>query len=178
MWSVLTTNNRNALITESNQTYKVDLLKMIRDQSSSFNFEPKWVWSMIEVESGWRSEATRFEATFCDRLRLKNPSMSEESLRKRSTSWGLGQILGQTALELGYPTTIDLSALANPTHGVHFALQYLHRKQLMYPDLDILAWIAAYNAGSVRLRAPGVYVNQYHVDKFKIALSYFDINPL
>lgn len=178
MWNVLKSSVRNSRIASINNTYDLDILTLIKGQSEYFQLKPEWIWSMFEIESGWISTATRFEPKFCNRLRLLNPTMSEESLKKRAASWGLGQVLGQTALEMGFDTKTDISELTTPTHGVHYALQYLHRKKLAYPKLDIFAWIAAYNAGSVRLAQDGKYINQHHVDKFKIALSYFEANPL
>jgi soluble lytic murein transglycosylase-like protein len=85
------------------------------------------------------------------------------SLTERHTqmcSWGLMQVMGGTARELGL--TGYLSQLCDPETGVQYGCRYLRRLFERYQIWDDA--IAAYNAGSPRRVGP-TYVNQGYVDK-------------
>jgi hypothetical protein len=78
-------------------------------------------------------------------------------------SFGLMQVLGSTAVDLGYP---DPRALLEPAVGIDAGTQYL-AKQLARYGGDVDAAVAAYNAGSVRFDTQERYINQPYVDRVR-----------
>lgn len=91
-----------------------------------------------------------------DRLFL---SYFTEYTAQRS-SWGLMQVMGFKARELGYMG--HLTMLCDPEIGLFYGCKVLRQLLDKYGDESDV--IAAYNAGSVRMTAGGMYVNQGYVD--------------
>lgn len=113
--------------------------------------------AVIAQESSGNPYATRYEPGFFakyiefrPRVKLGGtwPSgVSEDTERHgRATSWGLMQIIGQTAREMGFEG-IYFTELSEPALGVRFGAKLLKRKLEVYgPDLSQA--ISAYNAGT------------------------------
>lgn len=111
--------------------------------------------AMAVQESGLNPWAGRFERAFQEhyinsRMRSDLPGLwprgvSEETERVwRSTSWGLLQVMGQVARELGFVGPF-LSQLTDPETGIEFGARQLAAKLKKYPVLaDALS---AYNSG-------------------------------
>jgi len=102
--------------------------------------------AIITVESGWNPYAVRQEPRIGD------------------ASYGLMQILGGTARDLGFSGTS--SDLLNPSINVHWGVKYLKSRIERYPS-DIDAAIAAYNSGTARKGVDGAFINQEYVDRVK-----------
>ena len=101
--------------------------------------------ALIEHESSWNPWAIRYEARFFARYILPMAErLSDTEARARSISWGLMQIMGQTARELGY--TGDLAALCDPDYGVDWGCHKL-KKCLDAHVGDLNAALLAYNGG-------------------------------
>jgi hypothetical protein len=89
------------------------------------------------------------------------------------TSWGLFQIMGAVARELGFRgSSFDVNTPSayiyglNGMNGVIYGLLHFKNYMNKYEKTKgIEAAIASYNAGSPRRRADGRYVNQAYVDK-------------
>lgn len=64
----------------------------------------------------------------------------------RATSWGLMQIMGQVARELGFPFQA-LSQLCDPVLGVHYGAAHLAHQYRRYGG-DLKKALSAYNAGT------------------------------
>jgi len=80
----------------------------------------------------------------------------------QQASWGLMQLMGAVARERGFKGSF-LTELCTPEVGVWHGCKHLVTYTRRYPDLSDA--IAAYNAGSPRRIASGVYENQGYVDK-------------
>lgn len=133
------------------------------------------VKAFIDVESGGNPWAVRYEPKFFERY-IKNAQISsktpcseatERSLRAHS--FGLMQVMGQTARETGFEG-VFLTELLDPATNLDICCKYLDRLVGRY--FDKYGWpgvIAAYNAGSVRYR-PGtkIFANQPYVDKVTV----------
>jgi len=127
------------------------------------------VFSIIQVESSSDTWAIRYEPQFkwilpraVSLLHAKawGVSIDTEEMGQR-TSWGLMQVMGAVARELGWDG--PMTKLLLPEHGIDYGcrqLARLARKHKTEADL-----IAAYNAGSPRKDVKGKYVNQGYVDK-------------
>jgi soluble lytic murein transglycosylase-like protein len=108
-------------------------------------------------ETDYNPTATRYEPEFKKRYidKISNndlyklcPGLEPENIllerTNRATSWGLMQIMGQTARELGL-TQPDMSFWLQGYMGVYYGVKYLDKKLQKYELPDA---ISAYNAGT------------------------------
>lgn len=91
----------------------------------------------------------------------------------QKTSWGLMQIMGGTARDLGFAG--PLTDLMDPELGIFWGCRYFQAHCSQY--VQLLDQIAAYNAGQVRRMQDGTYLNQGYVDKMIDALTALTTNP-
>lgn len=100
--------------------------------------------AVIEQESGWDNWQIRmergFEAKYVDPLKLPDT----ETIA-RSMSWGLGQVMGETARELGYKG--PLAQLCECETGLYWSAVKL-RRCLLNADWGVEQALSAYNGGS------------------------------
>ena len=125
--------------------------------------------AMMMQESAGDPWATRFEPLFYEKYIKNNEgvkampgvSLATEQIC-RATSFGLLQVMGQVARELGFQGKY-LTALCEPQVGLLWGCRQLAKFLKKYQsETDA---IAAYNAGSSRKKAGGLtYVNQEYVD--------------
>lgn len=109
--------------------------------------------AIIAQESGGNAFAIRYEPGFFTKyidgkplIGSRLPGASEDTERRaRATSWGLMQIMGESARELGFDRPF-LSELCDPIVGVRYGAKLLRRKLDIYTDLARA--LSAYNAGS------------------------------
>lgn len=132
---------------------------------------PELVRAIVQVESDGNPWATRYEPGFFDRyikaaaIRPIPPCSLLTERQLRAMSFGLMQIMGETARWIGFDGPF-LTALCDPEIGLEYGCRYLSRLVKTYLDKD--GWnavIAAYNAGSPRKDRSGAFVNQKYVDK-------------
>lgn len=119
---------------------------IIQEMAQKYAVEPALIKAHIKQESNWDVNASRYEA------------------RKGDASWGLMQLLLNTARQmLGQPnltTTQLIQPAVNIEAGTKFIAYNLNRFGNMRDA------IAAYNAGSPRIDPKtGKYTNQSYVDK-------------
>jgi len=101
----------------------------IRRQCAALHLDPKMISALIYQESRGNVWAFRYEQGFFDRyLKGKSPDQLpgmmprriptfSSELMARATSWGLMQIMGETARENGFDK-VFLSSLLLPTHNL------------------------------------------------------------
>ncbi len=135
------------------------------------HIEPALAAAIVTVESGWNNWVCRSEPQFKWTWMVEEyaPKLGQSETTERTqqkTSWGLMQIMGGTARELGYEGL--LSMLALPEMGLDWGLRYLTKKLRAHTQISDV--IAAYNAGSPRRDPSGKYKNQAYVDKVMMAL--------
>ncbi len=135
--------------------------------AKNFGLDPRLLAAIIEVESGWRPYAVRFEPIFnlrsleCEKF-AKDQGITVETERMLSKcSWGLGQVMGATARWCGF--TGPLPQLCDPYQGALWAAKYLVKIGDRYKQRN--DQIAAYNAGSATFDEFKNYKNQPYVDK-------------
>lgn len=139
--------------------------------------------AIIQVESGGDTWAVRYEPDFFNTYLavvhsvsplpgVFPPGVSADTERRlRACSFGLMQIMGETAREEGFTGTF-LTELCNPTIGILYGSLLLRSKKDKY--YDAYGWdgvIAGYNAGSPRKNQDGTFVNQDYVDKVRVNFS-------
>jgi len=141
-------------------------LKFFERAAKPFGINPRILLAMAKVESSLNPWAARYEPGWKYHWRVdhyaKALRITEETEHMfQATSWGLMQVMGTVARELGFDR--HLSELTDPNLNVIIAckkLQYLFNKHKRPHDV-----ISAYNQGSPRRRKDGFYRNQQYVDK-------------
>ena len=130
------------------------------------------VLAIVQVESGGNPWASRYEPGFYARyvhgkpIRAFAPCSEATEARWRATSFGLMQIMGQTARETGFKG-VYLTELCDPHLNLDWGCRYLALLMKKYGPGD--AAIAAYNAGSPKKGGDGRWVNQAYIDKIRRA---------
>ncbi len=130
--------------------------------------DPALVQAICHVESGWDTYAMRYEPQFEARyltgldFRRVSPCSRDTERKGRAMSWGLMQVMGQVARELGFDGPY-LSALCDPALGLRYGCLHLRRKMDKYGSQGIEAVISAYNAGQPVRRPDGTWANGIYV---------------
>ncbi|MFZ5427054.1 MAG: transglycosylase SLT domain-containing protein [Thermodesulfobacteriota bacterium] len=146
------------------------LIPLIESAAKANGLPANIVSAIVQTESSGNTWATRYEPGFYERyvrtndVRVFGPVSIVTEKNARATSWGLMQIMGETARCLGFNAPF-LAALCDPMVGLEWGCKYLMRLKARY--FDTYGWpgvVAAYNAGSPRT-AGGKFVNQAYVDK-------------
>ncbi len=168
-----------------------DIKRFIRELEESFDLPAFLLFAIIEVESSWNVAAVRLEPMYrwlwdCKRnksyplsgLEKSNPQPPKDFPGSRHhqaqmeysyqrTSWGLPQVMGALAREIGYTGPLQLLATAEGSKdAITVAAKYLRILLRRYKDVQ--AAISAYNAGNAKL-VDGKYSNQKYVDKVNVA---------
>jgi soluble lytic murein transglycosylase-like protein len=142
-----------------------EIRAIIESKAQKYNLYPDLVEAHVMTESSGNVNAWRYEPafykTYIQKLGIKNATESAG----RATSWGLLQIMGQVARELGYQGSWE--GLCDPTVNLEYGCKKLSKcYQRYHPELD--KGIAAYNSGSaIEVFRDGkpVLRNQEYVDR-------------
>lgn len=135
--------------------------------------DPALVLGIVSVESGGQPCAARYEPLYRWTLpQAERPGgcSHDTELVLQRTSWGLMQLMGALARELGFegwlPELTDeaLNLKLGCRHLVNLTRRFGERHG---PE----GVIAAYNAGSPRKSPAGEWVNQGYVNKVKAAMG-------
>lgn len=118
---------------------------IVNEMGKKYNIEPALIKAIIKTESNWDVNASRFE------------------VHKTDASWGLMQLMLETARWILGEPTLTTTQLINPRVNVEAGTKLLARNWTQFGNLRDA--IAAYNAGSPRLGKDGKYVNAAYVDK-------------
>lgn len=152
-----------------------DYSPLIDRAARQHGLPPELVRAIVEVESEGNPWSARYEPAFYDRyikdakIKAIPPCSLATERTLRATSFGLMQIMGSTAREVGFEGTF-LTELSSPEIGLEYGCRYLAK--LARRHHDRYGWegvAAAYNAGSPRPTDSGRWVNQPYVDKIRRA---------
>ena len=147
--------------------------EIIKNKAGKYGLPLGVVKAIIIVESTNNTWATRYEPKY---RWLYNVDDYVNGFQNRTTeeicqkiSWGPMQVMGAVARELGFKGTF-LSELNDPEVGIEYGCMHLSNLKRRFTMSDCLSvfcdrMVAAYNAGSPRLKKNGEYVNQDYVDK-------------
>lgn len=135
--------------------------------AEEFKLDPKLILSIIAKESSGNPLAMKFEPTYSYIFKEKElsakfkgvPDVITETNSQR-ISWGLMQLMGGKARELGFEGQF-LSELLDSNTNIYYGSKLLKRLSNHYKDLRDV--IASYNRGSPK-KEGGYYSNQTYID--------------
>lgn len=124
---------------------KADAIELAKTTAVTAGLSPAIVCGVCERESSWFQYSLRYEPAFEAKYlkKLKLTDATEQNLR--ATSFGLMQILGQVARELGYSG--PLGGLCEPALGIKYGCAKL-AAALKKAKGDYTAALLAYNGGA------------------------------
>ena len=127
------------------------------------------VKAIITQESGWNAFAIRYEQTYQylfnpDEFAKKNKVTLSTEINTQKMSWGLGQIMGAVARELGFEGSMPL--LSDAQLNILLMCTHISRLKKISDQTDDI--IAMYNGGTGALhKLDGKYKNFGYVDSVK-----------
>lgn len=125
---------------------KDELVALADAEAKLQKLDPALVKAVIEQESGWNIYASRFEPAFYSKYVKKlYPNYTTESVA-RSTSFGLFQLMGTVARELGFSDS-QLSDLFDPRLNLKYGALHFSNK-LKAAKGDVTKALLLWNGGS------------------------------
>src|SRR5208283_3316624 len=133
------------------------LLQLAQRAAEAEGLDAALVCAVVEQESGWNPWAMRYEPLFFAKYvapLYTNNKVGATEAYARGISWGLMQVMGQTAREMGVSSPY-LSTLCDPAVGLAVGCKVLRRK-LDACGGDAAKGLLAWNGGSNPAYADGV----------------------
>ena len=139
--------------------------KIIKDCSDKYAIDENLIMAIIMQESRGRIWSARYEPdlkySYMPQSYAKKLFISlDTELVMQKTSWGLMQILGVRAREIGFDQL--LPQLLLPSIAIEYGTKVLSDLTKKYDKTDKV--IVSYNAGNPRYAASGKYINQNYLD--------------
>jgi soluble lytic murein transglycosylase-like protein len=106
-----------------------DLITLAKSEAKIYGLDPALVCAVVEQESAWNPWSIRYEPVFFTHYVLpilNSHAISETEAQARAFSWGLMQLMGEVARELGYVG--DMAALCTPEVGLMWGCKLLTKK--------------------------------------------------
>lgn len=127
--------------------------------------DPALVTAVVLTESSGRTHAYRYEPGYWLRYCAANPRFMHLNPRRIAASYGLMQVMYPTALDRGYPDTLDPEHLFVPRIGLEYGCRHL--AFLLDRNAGVVdAALAQYNGGFVGNEKPP-YRNASYVAKVR-----------
>lgn len=145
---------------------------VINDVATRENVPANLLGAIVFTESGGNSLAARFEKDYkylfeSKRFARETGVTETTEMMLQMTSWGLCQVMGAVARELG--VVGPLLNILDPETNLTVACKLIKRLAAKHSQRDDI--IAAYNAGTPVKTIDGKYRNQAYVDKVNAAIS-------
>lgn len=132
------------------------IILLVKEIAPNYSLDPALVCAIVEQESDGDTWATRFEQAFYNRyiapiFALGPPGSSRitdptEAIH-RATSWGLMQVMGETAREAPVNYYGPLPALCDPNAGITVGCKVLQHK-LSLASGDVAKALELWNGGA------------------------------
>lgn len=125
------------------------LQSLARRAAAVEDLDEALVCAVVEQESSWNPWAMRYEPLFFVKYvapLYTNNKVGATEAYARGFSWGLMQVMGQTAREAGV-TSLHLSTLCDPAVGLAVGCKIL-RKKLDSASGDTRKALQAWNGGA------------------------------
>lgn len=124
------------------------LMALARKAAEAEGLDEAVVCAVVEQESAWNPWAIRYEPLFFAKYvapLYTNNKVGATEAYARGFSWGLMQVMGQSARETGL-NSLHLSALCDPAVGLSVGCRLL-RKKLESAGGDVRKALLAWNGG-------------------------------
>lgn len=122
------------------------LIGAARTAAEAHGLDPALVCAVCHHESAnWKQWAVRYEPGFYTKYIEKLAGISATEKTMRSTSFGLMQVMGQVARELGFAGDF-LAELLDPVVGLEYGCKKLARC-MSRANSDVMAALLLYNGG-------------------------------
>ena len=143
-----------------------EIKEIINKMSTLYGINADLIAAFIMTESSGNPKAYRYEPAFYQKY-IVPLDLPDGEGHGRAASYGLMQIMGEVARELGFKD--EFEKLYDPETGLHYGVKHLKSFITRYATTDnsLDSAIAAYNAGSSRKKTDGTFVNQQYVDTVK-----------
>lgn len=156
-----------------------EIASLIQTAALAQGLDPKLISAIVLMESTGNPWLTRYEPNwkyfyFQEYFAKTNRVTIQTETIMQATSWGLMQIMGSGARELGF--SAEMPRLILPENSLLYGCKKLKKLSVKAQNQNDL--IAAYNAGSARKNADGSYVNQDYVNGVNRFLSAFSTKVL
>lgn len=105
------------------------LEQIARDAAEKYKLDAQLVCAVCEQESNWQQWAIRYENAFFAKYvagKFTNNEIGITEAYARAFSWGLMQVMGQTARDFGYSG--PLPQLCDPATGIDVGCKVLAHK--------------------------------------------------
>jgi soluble lytic murein transglycosylase-like protein len=119
-------------------------LALATKYAPKYGLDPCVVAAVCEQESAWNPFAVRWEPSFFQRYIVPQGLQDATEAYTRAMSFGLMQIMGETAREFGFEGKF-LTALCDPDVGVEFGCRKLQKEFEIHRDTETA--LLAYNGG-------------------------------
>jgi soluble lytic murein transglycosylase-like protein len=139
-----------------------DLISLARGIAAQNGLDDALICAIIEQESAWNPEATRYEPAFYQRYivpLIASEQLSEGEATGRATSWGLMQVMGQVAREHGFPNPFQ--QLLDPATGIKWGC-IVFQSKLKSANGDRYGALMKWNGGGNKLYAGQVIDRVVH----------------
>ena len=167
----------------ANQTVLIPYRPEIERAAKAHNVPAPLIAAVIQEESRFDQWATRAEPLYYKNRKVRRAAMrwirahpggpnQFTELADRSRSYGLMQIMGETAREQGFASPF-LAALYIPDNAIAHGATLIKRLLARYKN-DTLSAISAYNQGSAKKRR-GVFANARYVYRVTIAWRSYEL---
>lgn len=140
-------------------------LDVFNSECPKYGVDPFLAYAISNTESALQPFTSRYEHLFNYLVRvadfakaLKITEMTEQVHQK--TSWGLMQTMGAVARELGFKD--HLVKLTIPEISIEYGCRKINTLMNRYSDVSDV--VSAYNMGSAKKTAEGVYLNKEYVN--------------
>lgn len=155
---------RNENVRGEKMKLNPELKNMITQYANLNGVPPEIIYGIVCAESGGDPKATRYEPAYYEKYIVPR-KLHESEAKSQATSWGLMQEMGSNLRDMGYKESffefLNSSDL-QLDYGVRFFKKLWNR---YFNKWGAAGVIAAYNAGSPRIKKDGKFVNQGYVDK-------------
>jgi soluble lytic murein transglycosylase-like protein len=102
-----------------------ELIALAKQAAAAAELDPALVCAIVEQESGWEPWAVRYEPGYYERYVAPHGFTPTEA-QARSFSWGLMQMMGDSARSLGF--TGHLASLCDPATGLAWGCRFFVEK--------------------------------------------------
>lgn len=119
------------------------LVKLAKQMALYHKLGGELVCAIVEQESDWNTWAIRYEPEF-DKKYVQPHSFARTEEIARSTSWGLLQLMGESAREIGFAG--PLPSLCDPFTGLEYGCKFFAMK-LAKAGGDVHKALLAFNGG-------------------------------